>query len=172
MSTRYVWQRYNTEYTPQVVGSGGPSLRYSSSPIDIFVSETDEGIFTNWYDNIVGGNKEYSSWTRYDEHYQPNPMLQGDYVSITIPAGNYFCYSSNVSNGLPIRASNYYAVSQVVLRAQKLGTTDFRLSVYSGNCQEIEGVLTKGDTPTTVSNRSSSTYPPQNYASKSARMCP
>ena len=160
MSTRYVWSKNNVEYLPQVVDSSGPSVRTGKQPMYIFTAASNDGLYTNWYDGVADdlSYRERCEWTRYDEQQTLNAYSSVDPAIATISAGDYFCYTQSLSDGLPFGATNYRAVTAVGLQFRKLSSNDYQLYVNYGTCQHIQGVQSKGTANGTVSNASSGAY--------------
>lgn len=152
MSNRYVWEKYDTVYGPYAT-LGDPFTQMTSTTASQRNTRFDE------YDNV----KDYVDDTNSTRVFN---ALTG---SFNVVAGKY--YSGFFYSNLP----EWYCQSSGTVSVTLEGET-YTLKVVSGSVRRIsrKGYANlKGDELLgTVSNTASSTYPPRNYALKSARIWP
>ena len=152
MSNRYVWNRYNVQYVYNIdqseTSTGGRTVQYTSSQSKVQMSSHKT---SNWYEAEI---------------IDPDGT---DTISNS--------HSVDIANGLyfQIGTRTYYNNCGSTLRlAHSFGTIiEFRTA--GGMLMAIPYVRyvpAAGTANGTVSNSASSTYPPRDYPSKSARIWP
>ena len=157
MSNRYVWARNNIDTNIEDYGTGvylsvpdQTTLGYSSDP---------SAFYWDWSDSQTEAIDIYS----WDNSRTTNFELGKEGDSHTIPAG-MLCN---------LNARYVYQMDEPVTVTVLEVFSDGRRRVqYQGSNKRIAVRRTKGTANGTVSNSASSTYPPRDYPSKSARIWP
>ena len=165
MSNRYVWTRTNAQI------SFGPDSQ--SQTDSIYVSfNTTSAITLQWVSGISNLEYSFSSNDQLEttdvsmETVDGSINLAPDQSYEMAPGNTYYQFVSGS------RKSDVFACASV-----NAGTTLTRnLGNVSFSPNDVEIMTAKrrnlGTNPTTVSNSASSTYPPRDYVSKSARIWP
>ena len=157
MSNRYVWARNNINEDIEDYGGGTTSGHIHNQ--NLGYSDNPQAFFWDWSrDPIVA--TEVSGYNRMQT---TNVTLEQEGDSVTIPAG-MLCN---------LLARYVYQTTEDVVVTLKtiISNQDYALQIQGGN-KRVALRRTKGSPAGTVSNSASSTYPPRDYSSKSARIWP
>ena len=165
MSIRYVWERTNAQI------SFGPDGQSKTNSIYVPFNTTS-AVTLQWTDEVR--DLEYS-FSSNDQMETTDVSMETVDESINLapnqsyemaPANTYYQFVSRSQKSVVFTCASLSAGTTLT---RNLGNVSF-----SPNAVEIMTATRRnlGTNPTTVSNSASSTYPPQNYPSKSARIWP
>ena len=157
MSNRYVWNRY--EITESEVAEKVTQGLLSNYPDDKNIVRMGSRVFASSYP-IGGTDGEYGISSPYEE----KELSYG--VNVEVPANRYFKFYDPDRRGL--RPETYLALRGGCIVEVQEGYRRANLS----NANKVHPRRSKGTANGTVSNSASSTYPPRDYPSKSARIWP
>lgn len=162
MSNRYVWNIYSLDFTEELDGPQNYSMTASFLGVDepVFVRQAaDAHISWSLQDPTVGNYNLLTGGDEYTEgatiSIEPNYYYQLAYNS-----GRTSCYKAG-SNG---------ATAHLSFRSS--GSNRRSCTLAADNVYYPLPRRSKGTPAGTVSNSASSTYPPRDYPSKSARIWP
>ena len=150
MSTRYVWQRDNFQINSSIVTN--PSQAVANRYGDVYYSAAIE----------YGDNGEIQLYSPTRDSFN-----SGTYYSPGI-SNVYFYVMTDSGERMPSQGV-YFTSGQMTLHYRAGGSAGYIISANGTYPHYISYSQSRAGN---VSNAASSTYPPQNYASKSARMCP
>ena len=161
MSNRYVWQRFNLDYEE---AQGSPVRGFQ----DFYWTRHDG---TEWdAEQYVGYAPEISNFRSSYVVFQDAVSLTLElYESVTIPAGQYCWIAHSRTNNTASYGKIYKTTAQTTVSGQPQLAG---VQPTNPNIVPITFTRVKGTANGTVSNSASSTYPPRDYPSKSARIWP